>query len=279
VSSKAIAIIQARMSSSRLPGKVMKRLAGKPMIWHIVQRAKACHLVDEVVVATSSESSDDMLAEFCMKSKIKYHRGSLQNVLARYLEVLEDHPREYFVRITGDCPLIDPAFIDKQLLALKAHDGDLVWLNPSLSVFEGQGAHSTRALKLVAAKTRHPDDLEHVGSLYFLEHPQEFRVIGMYPPEALINHKWRITVDESKDYEMMEKLYESLWHGNPISLPDALEWLSNNRAMSESNMLVRPSTINRELTAKREDYKRHVEFYCEWNNPSELVASMEHRQP
>jgi len=264
MSNKAIAIIQARMSSSRLPGKVLKPLAGKPMIWHIVQRARACQLIDEVVVATSSEPSDDLLADFCSESNIRCHRGSLTNVLSRYIEVLEKTPQDYFVRITGDCPLIDPEFIDKQLLALQSHDADLVWLDPSVSVLEGQGAHSARSLKFIASKSQHPDDLEHVGSRYLAEHPDAFRIIGMRPPEYLANLNWRITIDEAKDYDMMQHLYEDLWDGEPIPLEAALTWLEQNPDLSTKNKSVAHSIINQGLAAKRESWKQHIDFYCDW---------------
>ena len=93
---RAVAIIQARMSSSRLPGKVLEPLAGKPMIWHVVQRARLCTRVSDVVVATSTEKTDDLLAHFCERNDIRCHRGSLQNVLSRYLEILEIDSYDYF---------------------------------------------------------------------------------------------------------------------------------------------------------------------------------------
>lgn len=189
----AIAIIQARLSSSCLPGKVLKPLAGQPMIWHIVQRARACQRVDQVVVATSVEPSDDALAAFCAEADIPCHRGSLHNVLSRYLEVLDAHPHPYCVRITGDCPLIDPDFIDRQIQALEAHDGDQTWLSAPAPVLGGQGVHSTRSLKAIAERSNHPDDLEHVGSRYLAEHPEQFRIIGLHPPKALSDANWRLT--------------------------------------------------------------------------------------
>lgn len=271
MSAKAIAIIQARMSSSRLPGKVLKPLAGKPMIWHIVQRASACQQVDEVVVATSIERSDDPLADFCKKSRIVCHRGSLDNVMSRYIEVLDANPHGYFVRITGDCPLIDPEFIDKQVLALQAHEGDQTWLVQPAPVLGGQGVHSARSLHYVAERTNHPDDLEHVGSRYMSEHPQEFRIIGMQPPEALGNANWRVTVDELADYEMMQQLYDALWHGQPIALAQALSWMEAHPDLANHNQEVSHSSINQELAAKRRAWEKHVDICCDWDEPQ--VAS------
>ena len=269
----AIAIIQARLSSSRLPGKVMKPLAGRPMIWHIVQRARACQRVDHVVVATSVEPSDDPLAAYCTQADIPCHRGSLNNVLSRYLEVLHAHPHPYVVRITGDCPLIDPSFIDRQILALHAHDGDQTWLSAPAPVLGGQGVHSTRSLQYILQCSNHPDDLEHVGSRYLAEHPEQFRIIGMQPPKALTQANWRVTVDEAADYEMMQHLYTALWQGQPIALKDALAWMAKHPKMATHNQAVPHSAINQELRAKRQTWVQHVDLFCDWDDPSQVISA------
>ncbi|MFB1489881.1 MULTISPECIES: cytidylyltransferase domain-containing protein [unclassified Thiocapsa] len=264
----AIAIIQARLSSSRLPGKVLKPLAGQPMIWHIVQRARACQRVDQVVVATSVEPSDDALADFRAQDDIPCHRGSLHNVLSRYLEVLDAHRHPYCVRITGDCPLIAPDFIDRQIQGLEAHGGDQTWLSAPAPALGGQGVHSTRSLKVVAERSTHPDDLEHVGSRYLAEHPEQFRIIGLHPPKALTDANRRVTVDEAADYEMMQHLYTALWQGEPIALDDALDWMARHPELAAHNQAVPQSAINQELAAKREAWARHVDLFCDWDDPS-----------
>lgn len=272
-SKPAIAVIQARMSSSRLPGKVLKPLAGKPMIWHIVQRARTCQQVGQVVVATSTEASDDPLADFCADNGIACHRGSLHNVISRYLEVLEMHPYPYVVRITGDCPLIDPDFIDRQIQALTAHDGDQIWLSAPVSILGGQGVHSTRSLRNISKCSDHPDDLEHVGSRYLAEHPDQFRIIGLHPPKALTEAHWRVTVDESADYEMMQHLYHGLWRGAPIPLGDALDWMTRHPELAGVNEAVQHSAINQELSAKRRTVQQHVVLFCDWNDPSQAIPA------
>ncbi len=260
----AIDIIQARMSSSRLPGKVLKPLAGHPMIWHIVQRARMSQWVDQVWVATSCEPSDDPLAEFCAQADIPCHRGSLNNVLSRYLEVLDAHPHRYFVRITGDCPLIDPVFIDKQIEALQAHDGDLTWLAEPVLALAGVGVYSTRSLRHIAQHSTHPDDLEHVGSRYLAEQPEQFRIIGLRPPIALTQARWRVAVDEAADYEMMHQLYAALWQGQPFTLDEALEWMAQHPELASHNQTVQDSAINQEIHAKQRTWARHVAIFCEY---------------
>jgi spore coat polysaccharide biosynthesis protein SpsF len=259
----AVAVIQARMSSSRLPGKVLMPLAGRPMIWHIVERARACRSVDEVIVATSSEASDDRLADFCAAHGIACHRGSLEDVLGRYLEVLRDRPQWYCVRVTGDCPMIDPVFIDRQVAALAAHDGDMIWIDGPAPLLEGQGVHSVRSLLLVDERSNHSDDREHVGSRYFAEHPEEFRVVGLNLSKELYDARWRLTIDEREDYELMAKLYAALWRGTPIPLGDAVDWLERNPESASLNRDVEHRPLNQELTRKRAAWGDAVKFCVE----------------
>jgi spore coat polysaccharide biosynthesis protein SpsF len=247
----AIAIIQARCSSSRLPGKVLKPLAGNPMIWHIVERARTCRLVDQVVVATSTEATDDALAAFCEAAEIPCYRGSLNNVLSRYLEVLKLHPHDYVVRITGDCPLIHPPFIDRQIEVLAEHDADMVWVSQPASLLEGQGVHSSRSLRAVLAQSAHADDQEHVGSRFFSEHPGLFHRVGLEIPAQLTGNRWRITVDEEADYELMAALYEALYQSAPIPLEQAIAHLEAHPELTALNRQVPHSAINQELAARR----------------------------
>ena len=247
----AIVIIQARSSSSRLPNKVLKPLAGQPMIWHIVQRARACQNVGQVVVATSVDPSDDALAKFCAETEIECYRGSLSNVLSRYLAILEHYDYPYFVRITGDCPLIHPPFIDRQIRALITHDADLVCGDAPSTLLVGQGACSTRSLRKVAHASDHPDDLEHVGARYYAEHPEEFRTVGLQLPLYLQDNRWRLTVDEAADYQLMVKVYEALYQGEPIPLTAVIAYLQRHPEVAALNLRVEHSAINQELAARR----------------------------
>ena len=260
----AIAIIQARMSSTRLPGKVLMPLAGKPMIWHIVERARECHLIDTVVVVTSEEESDTPLADYCHREQIVCYRGSLNNVMSRYLEVLDAHTYNYFVRITGDCPLIHPPFIDRQIEALIAYDGDLIRADFASTLLEGQGANSSRSLRWVAQHSEHPDDLEHVGSRYFTEHASEFRWVSLSIPENFRQKCWRLTVDEEPDYRLMSAIYDELFSGEIIPLEGVVDFLKNNIQVGLINQNVNHSAINLELAAKRADQQPNLVGFAQW---------------
>ena len=251
MSSKAIAIIQARMSSSRLPGKVLKPLAGKPMIWHIHNRVKHCTYLDKVVVATSTDHSDDVLFEYCKSSNIEVHRGSLENVLKRFLDILKNFEYPYFVRITGDCPLIDASMIDLQLEALKEYNADITWCSNPGTALEGAGAQSTRSLLYINENTKDPDDLEHVGSVFIAKHPDKFKVVEYYPPEELIVDGFRLTVDEEADYKLMSEVYDNLWQSEPLNLVDVLNFLRENPKLIELNNGIKHKYLNNMIKDKK----------------------------
>ena len=251
---KAIAIIQARTSSSRLLGKVLKNLAGKPMIWHIYQRALACENVDKVIVATSIEKSDDELVEYCINNNLNVFRGSLNNVLKRFIRILETEEHKYFVRITGDCPLIYPHFIDSQIEALNTFDGDFVWAPTFGALYEGQGVMSARLLMSIFEKSKDPRDLEHVGSNYIINHPKDFRIVDFKIPENLIFNDFRITVDEENDYKLMQMIYKDLWNGNIIELHEVVKYLLNKPKINEINKGIRHKKFNLEVIEKRSNW-------------------------
>ena len=247
----AIAIIQARMSSSRLPGKVMKPLAGKPIIWHIYDRASKCRYVDKVIVATSMDPSDDPLSKFCLKNAMNLYRGSLDNVLSRFTEILAKDSYSYFVRITGDCPLIHPEFIDNQILALKEFAADMVWCEYSSSVLEGQGAHSSRSLFYIQENSKDERDLEHVGSPYYVSHPEEFKIVKMSLPEEFRVSDLRLTVDEEKDYQLFSRIYDALWTDKSwVDLIKAIKWLRMHPEIASINKEVFHKKLNIENQEK-----------------------------
>jgi spore coat polysaccharide biosynthesis protein SpsF len=264
VKQSAIAIIQARMSSSRLPGKVLMPLAEKPVIEHIVQRARLCRKVGKVVVATSLEKSDDALAEYCNGNGIDLFRGSLNHVLSRYVTILKSNPYKYCVRITGDCPLISPDYIDAQIEALDEFDGDLIWMKRESSILEGQGVMSSNAIFTVNKKSDDPDDFEHVGSKYFIAHPESFKFINMQIPEKYLRNSFRLTIDELDDYEFMTKLYTKLWKGIPINLDEALIWMRTLAAPEITNQGVQHSSINKELHSQKTSFSPELAGSYSW---------------
>jgi len=211
-----------------------------------------------VVVATSEEESDTPLADYCHREQIDCYRGSLNNVMSRYLEVLNSHSYNYFVRITGDCPLIHPPFIDSQIEALILNDGDAIRTDFASTLLEGQGVHSSRSLRWVAEHSEHPDDLEHVGSRYFTERASEFRLVGLRIPKHLRENQWRLTVDEEPDYQLISVIYDELFSGEIIPLENVVNFLKKNTHLGLINKDVNHSAINQELAAKRGDQQPNL---------------------
>ena len=257
-----IAIIQARMSSSRLPGKVLKNLNGIPMIKHIVDRLGKCKYVDKIIVATSNEYSDDILAEFCNQNHIEIYRGSLKNVFSRFINLIDLLNPKYVVRITGDCPLIYPLFIDKQIKALKKSDSDVVITSYESKLLCGQGVHSSRSLKYIFEKSEDLRDVEHVGSIYLSKSPSEFRSVCLKLP-SVFNKNYRITVDEISDLKLMQNLYQDLWDKDTIKFEKALSWLDNNQKISCGNLNVEDSNVNK--LVKNNKQRNHITFTKEFN--------------
>ncbi len=255
----AIAIIQARMSSTRLPGKVMLPLGGKPMISQIVERALQCKNVAKVMVATSDHESDDVLAEYCTTKKISIYRGSLENVLSRYTSILDKYPHDYVVRITGDCPLIHAPFIDFQIETLNKYNGDIIIARKEYALLAGQGVFSQRALRIVENNSSDPIDLEHVGSKYFIKHANKFRYVRINVPEIFDKHDIRLTVDEYEDYNFLDSLLSKKWKSDPANLLDIIEWLNNsNNKKFIGNLKVKESDINKEIKTQKELFNQDI---------------------
>ncbi len=240
----AVLGIQARASSTRLPGKVLADLAGEPLILRVVERARACAEVDSVFVLTSTEASDDPLAELLADRDVPFRRGSLSDVLSRYLELADELEPDYVVRVTGDCPLIEPGFIDAQLRALAAFDADLTVVEGGgiAGTLGGQTSLSTRALR-AAGGSSDPRDREHAGSFFFLENRARFRCVALDVDEALRRDDVRLQVDEPADLERMRRIFAEL--GGAADVRTVLRWLDANPEVRDLNRTVGESADNR----------------------------------
>jgi spore coat polysaccharide biosynthesis protein SpsF len=252
------------MSSQRLPGKVLMTLGGTPMIHEIHSRAMLCEYVGQVIVATSSESSDDELAEYCHENHLNIYRGSLNNVLSRFTDILADTSYEYVVRITGDCPLIHPPFIDAQIEALIENNGDIVYFSTESAILQGQGVLSSRALLHVAENTKDPIDLEHVGSKYFIDNLDEFRYVQFNIPEYFAKQSYRLTVDEIEDYQFLDKLFSMRWRHSSPGLIEVISWLNGQDNLNMINKDIEESHINQEIANKKNIFIPRVVGTFDW---------------
>lgn len=164
-------IVQARMGSRRLPGKILAQIDGKPMLWYQLERLKICKQADEIIVATSIEKEDDPVAILCDRLKTECFRGSLIDVASRFLGAIDRCGLDAFVRISGDSPLIDPAVVDRAARIFREGDYDIVTNVLKRTFPKGQSVEVIRAgvFKTGCGLMRTADELEHVTKFFYRE--------------------------------------------------------------------------------------------------------------
>lgn len=219
------AIIQARMSSHRLPAKVLWPVAGKPLLQYLVERARRCSGLCGVVLATSCDPSDDPLADFCTGQNLACHRGPLENVAHRFLGVLDRYAWEAFVRLNGDSPLLDQSLIARALGLFAASEVDLVTNVYPRSFPPGQSVEviRTAAFRRAVARMTMPDEFEHV-TRYFYTRPEEFRIVNFASERPLNHHHLAVdTPDELKRFsDLVARMTRPHWQ---YGLDDVLRLL------------------------------------------------------
>ena len=212
-SQKIVATIEARMTSTRLPGKVLLDLAGKPSLQQIVERLRRSRYVDEVVVATTDQPTDDPVAAACEKMDCACFRGSEEDVLARVLGAARSVNGELIAEITGDCPAIDWRHVDQLIEVFFAGEYDYVanvaGSRPYPVGFEVQ-VFPTAVLAETDRLTQNPVDHEHV-SLYIYTHPERFRIHYVAADASLYHPEIEVTLDTIEDYRLIQSIYQELY--------------------------------------------------------------------
>lgn len=203
-----VAIIQARMSSSRLPGKVFLNLAGQPIVEHVLKRVSLSSLVDRTVLATSVDATDDILARWVINNGFECFRGSLNDVLDRYYKCASKFRAKWVVRVTSDCPLVDPDIIDKVLT--KAIEGDFDAFGLSGDFPDGLDVQVFKyaAIEKAWKDAEQPFEREHVGPYIEITKASLFKTGGLELFNDLKHMRW--TLDEPRDMKFLEKLFEYL---------------------------------------------------------------------
>jgi len=215
-----LAVLQARMSSSRLPGKVMAPLCGRPMILRQIERTLRARTVDRLVAATSVEPSDDQLADALSAAGVLVHRGPLDDVLARFAGALDAWPADHVIRLTADCPLIDPQVIDATVDLHLARAADYTSNTPDVRAYpKGQDVEVMTAatLRRAAAQASTPEEHEHV-TFGIYNGPQAYRLAWLESPADDGAVRW--TVDRPDDYAFVSAVYEALYPANPAFTSD-----------------------------------------------------------
>ncbi len=210
-----VAVLQARMSSTRLPGKVMKPLAGRPMIERQLERLRRCETLERVVVATSDDPSDDGLAAHLDTIGVPVFRGSLTDVLARYLGAAHAFGiHGQMVRLTADCPLADPGVIDDCVRLHRKLGVDYVSNGRRRTYPHGLDVESfgLDALEIAGRESTDPYDHEHVTPFIY-RHPERFTLGELVQEKDESHLRW--TVDTPEDFAFVERVYAALYPTKP----------------------------------------------------------------
>ncbi len=203
-------VIQARMSSSRLPGKVLKDIAGKPMLQRQIERLKN-KLDYPVIVATSNTSSDDEIEALCKKLDTNIYRGSLDNVVSRFFECSNEMGFSHIIRVGGDDPLIDPQCCLELIKLYGESNADFIFASNSNGWPYGCAAEmiSVNTLKNILDKTKDPFYLEHTIP-YVFDNPNNFKIKRALGPKEYQNKSITLSVDYEEDFILVEKVFKEL---------------------------------------------------------------------
>lgn len=234
-SKNILAVIQARFTSSRLPGKVMSVILDEPMLFRQWERVKRSELVEQVIVATSTDKTDDVLALFCEQKGIPCFRGSLDDVLDRFYQAASQFSPKHVVRLTGDCPLLDPAIMDK-IIHLHLDK----YLDYTTNIIERTfpDGMDVEVMTFACLKTnwqnaRLPSEREHVTP-YIYHHPEIFKIGHLKQTQDL--SQMRLTVDEKEDLAVIREIFASLYPKNKsFGLEDILNFLKTHPEIQALN--------------------------------------------
>jgi spore coat polysaccharide biosynthesis protein SpsF len=237
--SKTDIIIQARIGSSRLPGKVMKDLAGYPMIYHVAERCAKSELARNTIIATSVLAQDDVIEDFCKQNNIRCFRGSESDVLSRYYEAAKYFGSENVVRVTSDCPLIDPITIDRCIEEFNNAKNIDYLSNVFIRTFpRGLDVEifSFSSLKRAHDNATEKYEREHVTPYIWENKRGEFNIGKPVTASGKYKRDYRLTVDYQEDLDLVSEIYEALYNNRGvIDVRDAVQFLDQNPQIASIN--------------------------------------------
>jgi spore coat polysaccharide biosynthesis protein SpsF len=241
---KVVAIIQARLGSTRLPGKALLDIAGSPMLARVVERTKRARMLDSVIVATTVKLSDDPIARLCEDSVWPCFRGSEEDVLDRYFHAAQLHQADVVVRITSDCPLVDPQILDSAIKVYLRGQPSVDYVSngfPSNTFPRGLDVEVVRfaALKKAWQEDNNMEWREHVTP-YIYYHPELFQIEGVTNDIDYSGMRW--TVDTPEDLELIRTIYSHFGHDH-FSWRDVIEAIDKNPHWLDINRHIRQKLI------------------------------------
>ncbi|MBU1055048.1 MAG: glycosyltransferase family protein [Proteobacteria bacterium] len=241
IKQKIVCTIEARMTSNRLPGKVLLPLAGKPALERLIERIRRSTYVNDIVVATTINRDDQPIVALCEKIGCFYHRGSEEDVLSRVLGAAKSVDGNIIVEITGDCPLIDHRHIDKTIEVFFSGDYDYAANTVERSFPDGFDVQvfPVNLLEKVAMLTQDPIDRVHV-SYYIWNHPKCYKLANWKAQGDMYWPSLGLTLDEKDDYQLIDKIYKELFsENNDFSAEDIIAFLRKRPDLTVINAHVR----------------------------------------
>lgn len=241
---RIVAIIQARMGSTRLPGKVLMNILDKPVLWHVIQRTCQAKLIDEVVVATTTNEADQAIVSLCQAQGWPYFRGSEGDVLDRYYQTAKHYHADVIVRITSDCPLIDSEVTDQVIKTFIEGQPKLDYSSNTLPPRTFPRGLDTEVFSLSTLERAWREDAnpatrEHVTP-YVYRHPEKFQLQGITNNVDYSYMRW--TVDTLEDLIFVRKIFEH-FGGNGFSWQDVLLVLNEHPEWQEINRHVQQKVV------------------------------------
>ncbi|MCC5464039.1 glycosyltransferase family protein [Pelosinus baikalensis] len=227
---KTVIIVQARMTSTRLPGKVLKAVLGKPLLEYQIERLRRIESADEIVIATTTNDTDQPIVDLCNRLNLPYFRGSEEDVLARYYGAAIEHRADAIVRITSDCPVIDPGVINSIIGFYIENKNQYDYVSNSLKRTYPRGmdteVFSFHCLQESFKEAQAGPDREHVTPFIY-NNPSRFRLANVSHIEDQSKYRW--TVDTPEDYELIRRIIENLYPLNhKFTLEDILQLFQKN---------------------------------------------------
>lgn len=241
------AIIQARTNSSRFPNKIFTEIAGLPLIWHVVNRLRKSKLLDEIIIATTINKADDQVVSWANQNNIKIFRGSEDNVLKRYFEAANYFNIDTIVRITADDPFKDYQIMDMVIKRFFEERADLATNNNPPSYPEGLDIEvfSFAALRDAVKKASSEFEKEHVTQHFYLN-PQCYRIVNMMNNTNLSHLRW--TIDEEKDLQMAQNVYNELFNNDKnFLMQDIIDLIKQKPEIAQINNTVKRSEMYKNI--------------------------------
>lgn len=234
---RVVAIVQARMGSTRLPGKVLREILGKPLLGYLVERLRRARKLDEVVIATTNHPRDDVIADFCAEIDVAFHRGQEEDVLSRYVEAARRFGADVVVRISADSPLVDPVVVDELVSEFLDANGKYDYLSNTIDQTYPVGMNvevfTMAALKAASANAMLPSQREHVTPFIYGQ-GTALKVCAKHLDRDL--RSIRVTVDTEEDFKLVETVFGRLYPENPaFGLGDVISLFDREPALREIN--------------------------------------------